>query len=835
MKKFTHLIIILVVLSMFSQISTSDSPREDISGTPPVDPMQSPVTFTDVAATSGFSGIGGTFFSWGDYNNDGYEDLLVNGRKIYRNNGPPNWDFTDVSAAAGIVGGAGNGVWADYDNDGCLDFFANKLWRSNCDGTFTNMTEAAGHITIDWPYGAAGWGDYDRDGYLDLYATGSEGPSGVYHPDMFWHNNGDGTFTEVGTYAFGNGLTWKELINPLYGRGVAWADYNNDGWLDIYITNYRQKFNYLWENDKDGTFTDVAIFKGVFNGAVNLTNNPDPCNNAGHGVGSAWGDYDNDGDLDLYVGNLNHKDWRTSDDSLLYRNEGSGAGYSFTNVRGEAGMHIKPYDVIGPWGDGTCSGSPSHPYPDPGWIWPGPEGDELIMEGVWGDFDNDGWLDLWTPQIYDISYTYAYLYHNNQNGTFEDVAVSAGVHDVYDTYGGAWADYDNDGDLDLVTGARSVGGSGAPKNIMLFRNEMYNPVSNQLNNSWLKVKLKGCANSCAIGARVNVTNGSIAQIREVEAGTGAHSQQNSMVLIYGFGSYYGNVDVSVRWPSGVVSSLIGVALNQTLNLMEANCTAPPTNTTASFWGADNGDLNITWNLSIDDGAGLDNVANYAIYHSNTSYDRSGMFYKFLAEVPNGTNFFNHSGKGMNDTENHFYLVIANSTLGFQVRGPQTAKISKFLQQGNNLISLPVSPYDNDISTVLQSVNYNSAWWFDATDTLDPWKSYNPLKSNNDLGTINHTMGVWINAVSDSYLMITGSVPTTTDIELKMGWNLIGYPSFKQDNISKALSAVPYERVEGFNSSVPERLQLCSESDIMNAGYGYWVKVSTDAILTIMQI
>jgi len=451
-------------------------------------------------------------------------------------------------------------------------------------------------------------------------------------------------------------------------------------------------------------------------------------------------------------------------------------------------------------------------------------------------FDNDGWLDLWAPQIYDTSYSYAYLYHNNQNGTFEDVALSAGVRDVYDTYGGAWADYDNDGDLDLVTGARPIGGASAPKNIMLFRNEMYNPVSNQLNNSWLKVKLKGCgSNSCAIGARVNVTNGSMSQIREVEAGTGAHSQQNSMVLNFGFGSYYGNVDASVRWPSGVVSSLTGIALNQTLNLMEANCTAPPTNLTATFWSAGNDDLNITWTLSIDDGAGLDNVANYAIYHSNTSYDRSGMFYEFLAEIPNGINFYVHPGKGMVDTENHFYLVKANSTLGFQTWGTQTAKISQFLQQGKNLISLPISPYDDDISVVLQTVNYNSAWWFDPLDALNPWKSYNPLKSFNNLGTINHTMGVWIDAASDGYLMVTGSVPTATDIELKMGWNLIGYPSFKQDNVSKALSAVPYERIEGFNASVPEKLQLCNDSDIMNAGYGYWIKVSADATLTIMQV
>lgn len=808
---------------MFSQVSRPYTGIEEPTDSLPIDPMQSPVTFTDVATSVGFDGVGGTFFSWGDYNNDGYEDLLVNGGRLYKNNGPPNWNFAEVTTEAGLTGG-GNGVWGDYDNDGCIDFYANRLWRNNCDGTFTDVTVAAGNIKIIWPYGAAGWGDYDRDGYLDLYAAGAEGPFGVYHPDILWHNNGNGTFSDVSAYAFGNGVTWIEQIMPKYGRGIEWADYNNDGWLDLYVTNYRQQDNYLWENDQDGTFSIVGFLKGVHNGVQNLTNNPDPCNRPGHGVGSAWGDYDNDGDLDLYVGNLNHKDWRTSDDSLLYRNNGPGAGYTFTNVRGEAGMSIKPYDLLGPNFDGSCSGSPTVP------IWTGPQGDELIMEGVWGDFDNDGWIDLFVPQIYDTSYSYSYLYHNNQNGTFTDVAISAGVHDVYDTYGGAWSDYDSDGDLDLVTGGRAQGGVGAPGNIKLFRNNM------ELNNSWLKLNLEGCgSNTCAIGARVNVTNGTLTQIREVEGGTGAHSQQNSVALNFGFGNYYGEVNVTVRWPNGIVNSF-NSTLNQTLYQVETNCTLPPTNPKASFFGTGNDDLNITWTLSADDGAGLDNVANYAIYYSDT-YDRNGMLYTFLTEVPKGTNYYVHPMKGINDTTSHFYLVKANSTLGYQAwTGDQGAKISQFLSQGQNLVSIPIVVNDNDITSVLQTLNYSVAWSYDPQDMLDPWKSYNPLKSYNDLSFINHTMGIWVDVVSDSYLITAGMVPATTDIDLKAGWNLVGYPSFKGKAVAKVLSSVPYERVEGFDaSSVPEKLRLYADSSVLSTGFGFWVKLSSDATLTIKQI
>jgi hypothetical protein len=460
------------------------------------------------------------------------------------------------------------------------------------------------------------------------------------------------------------------------------------------------------------------------------------------------------------------------------------------------------------------------------------------MEGVWGDFDNDGWLDLFTPQIYAFSSSsHTYLYHNNQNGTFTDVAATAGVREVYGTYGGAWADFDNDGDLDLVTGGCDTPSETmsctAPVLIHLFRNDAYEMT--QVDSSYIKVKLEGCgSNTCGIGARVNVTNGTLSQIREVEGGTGAHSQQNSMVLNFGFGDYYGNVDVKVTWPSGIVQTLLGESLNQTLVIIEDECTGAAVNPMAQFEGPGNNDLNVTWTLSPDDGAGLDNVANYAIYYRNNSYDRNGMLYTFLAEVPKGTNYYVDAGKGIGDTYDHFYVIKANSTLGYQTWVDQAAKASRFFTQGVNLVSIPIEPFDEDITVVLQTLDYNTAWWYDPVDTLDHWKSYNPRTSYNDLMKINHTMGVWIDIAMDGFLVTAGRVPETTDIDLKAGWNLIGYPSFKDKTVANALSSVPYDRVDGFEASAIDKLKPLSSGDILSTGYGVWVKVSSDSTLMVSQ-
>jgi hypothetical protein len=507
-----------VALAPEPELSTRSTPTRDI-------------LFTNVTKAVGLGGVTGSFFAWGDYNNDSYQDLLIDGRRLFRNSGPPDWDFTEVTSSSGITDGAG--VWADYNNDGWLDTFGRKLWCNNGDGTFTDVTAIA-LPDYDGTYvAAAGWGDYDRDGWVDLYvARGENWNEGdpIYYPNFLYRNNGDGTFTNVTESA---GVS--DLEEPKYSRGVNWADYNNDGWLDIYVSNYRQLPNYLYENNGNGTFTEVGAEKGVADGPPRTEGNLDPYDRAGHSVGAAWADYDNDGYLDLWVSNLNHKDIRTSDDSLLYHNEGP-PDYTFINMRAEAGIPVKPYL-----------------YPN--------EGDELFVGCAWGDFDNDGDLDLFIPQIYNISYAYSFLYRNNGDGTFTDITEEAGVR-VWDTYGGCWCDYNSDGFLDLITGGR------APYEGGKYEVHLYRGTPND--NSWLQLSLVGVeSNRAAIGTAVRVRAGNDwVQLREVEGGMGCHSHQNSLPLEFGFGNYHGKVDIEIRWANGKVQYLFCVDLNQHLIVRE---------------------------------------------------------------------------------------------------------------------------------------------------------------------------------------------------------------------------------------------------------------------------
>jgi hypothetical protein len=506
--------------------------------------------FVNASGQAGLSGVGGNFFAWGDYDNDGHEDLLVDGARLWRNNGPPSWTFTEVTALSGIGGsGANCGNFADYDNDGLLDIYCPSggwstdydprwdiLWHNNGDGTFTNVTEAAGHVTDSFPSVAAGWGDYDRDGFIDLYVANYENASmSAYYPDVLWHNDGDGTFTNVTVKA---GV--DESADPKPGRGVSWCDYDNDGWPDIFVSNYRLKANYLYVNRHDGTFTEWATHCGVAGEPTNRLGQT----YYGHSVGAAWSDINNDGNFDLWVTNLAHKDAYRGpicDDSELYLNGGlqtSGgltSYYCFTNIRDASGIPVKR--IMG--GE-----------------------DELFVGCAWGDFNNDGYEDLFLPQIYnDVPYAYSFLYQNNGNNTFTDVSGETGLR-VWDTYGGAWCDYDEDGDLDLVTGGKGTSDINGTHEIHLYKNLQ----NDQGQTTWLELRLNGTkSNAAAIGARVYVNYSGLSQMREVQGGMGPHSTQNSLVLHFGLPAGTATVGVAIHWPSGIGQTFTFRAENGELN------------------------------------------------------------------------------------------------------------------------------------------------------------------------------------------------------------------------------------------------------------------------------
>ncbi|MFO8050572.1 MAG: FG-GAP-like repeat-containing protein [Thermoplasmatota archaeon] len=503
-------------------------------------PTAGPVTFTNVSEEVGLSGVNGNHFSWGDMDNDGHEDLLVDGKRLFRNSGPPEFVFTEVTSHAGIASSARSGVWGDMDNDGWLDIFCgggapssdhpthpDLLWHNQKDGTFRRILPEEGAPWDTFPTVASGWADMDRDGFLDIYMVNYENSSLSGYPDHFWMNNGDTSFRNA-TAASG----MSEDDHPYPGRGVSWCDYDMDGFMDAYVSNYRIMPNYLYRNLKNGTMEEISSRAGVEgHGNDHPVTREGPY--FGHSLGSSWGDLDNDGDMDLWVTNLAHKDaWRgpICDDSYLFENLGADMDWTFVDRREGSGIPRK--EIPGALGDG----------------------DELMVSSAMADYDNDGDLDLFIPQIYrDVSYAHSYLYRNDGDLTFTDVSTDSGLR-VWNTYGSAWCDYNEDGWMDLITGGGvwdSDQGEAVHQEIHLFRND-------GSGSHWLEVELEGReSNAPAIGARVEVRvdqdgdgENDLLCVREVQGGTAAQGQQDSMVLHFGLGASVNGLEVTTHWPMG---------------------------------------------------------------------------------------------------------------------------------------------------------------------------------------------------------------------------------------------------------------------------------------------
>jgi len=463
--------------------------------------------YSDVTEASGLTGYKKSRIAWGDYNNDGFDDILFNGNVLLRNN--TDGTFSDVSDAAGISHGITNGgIWADIDRDGFLDFFASssaqsqddKLWRNNGDGTFTDITSSS-PISDTLQTEGAGWGDINGDLYPDLYIANYE-HGGVYdkEPDFLFKNLTNGLFKDV---------TLEEQIVPPFnedqaGRGVNWGDYNNDGLLDIFVSNYRLDKNFLWRNSKGKKFQNVAEEVGVEGNYVDGW--------YGHTIGSEWGDFDNDGDMDLICANLAHPRYiKFSDMTQLFVNDIK--KNQFYDIRESAGI---TYD--------ECHSDPS-----------------------WGDVNGDGYLDLFITSIYPNRRSYLYL--NNGDRTFTDITYLAGVR-TFNSWGAAFSDYDNDGDLDLLV-CSSEG-------VHLFRNDT-------TPKHWIKIKIVDRnGQTPIIGTRIEVIQNEMRQIREIEGGKGT-TNQHSMVQYFGFPAG-DDVSINVYFLDGAMQKYQNQKINQTLTI-----------------------------------------------------------------------------------------------------------------------------------------------------------------------------------------------------------------------------------------------------------------------------
>ena len=480
-----------------------------------------------------------------DYDNDGWLDIfLVNGTRfeakwapgqapvsrLYKNN--RDGTFTDVTAAAGVARtGWGQGVCAgDYNNDGWDDLFVTywgdcALWRNNGTGKFTDVARQAG-VTTNPGNGKQRWNtgcaflDYDKDGHLDLFVANyinfdpktapppesgpclykglmvACGPPGLEGgKNILFHNNGDGTFTDVSEKA---GI----LKTPgTYGLGVLVADLDNDGWPDIYVANDSTSAA-LYKNNHDGTFTDIAIEAGA-------AYSPDGKPQAGMGVAAI--DYDGDGNLDIVKTNF------AGDTSSLYRNMGK---MIFDDRTFQAGLG-RNTRFLG-WGVGFA------------------------------DFDNDGWADIFVcnghvyPEVGETDIESGYrerkiVYQNLGNGKFADVSLSAGpgIAEKVAGRGCAFGDFDNDGDIDVLVNCIND----VPQ---LLRCDQ------STKNNWVKIKTVGVkSNRSGIGSRVYcATEGGRRQMDEVRSG-GSYISQSDLRVHFGIGKA-ASAEIEVRWPSGIV-------------------------------------------------------------------------------------------------------------------------------------------------------------------------------------------------------------------------------------------------------------------------------------------
>jgi hypothetical protein len=469
-----------------------------------------PTTFTRIVTGSIASDVGDSWSAaWGDYNNDGFEDLFVTRNtgqndRLYLNNGDGTFESILIGDVVNDATDSAAGVWADYDNDGHLDLVVTVntfptarpalLYHNQGDGTFVKVT--SGSIATDINLGMKGgsWGDFNNDGHVDLFIAIDGYTDDTQRRDFLYQNSGDGHFTRI--------LTGPVVNDSGRGEQGVWGDFNNDGRLDLFVANTFGQNNFLYRNDGNGSFSRITT------GPI--------ASNGGYSIGAAWGDYNNDGFLDLFVANASFGE---SVRNSFYRNTGTGA-----------------FDRVTSGTIATNTG--------------------LFSSCAWGDYDNDGFLDLFVGSLGGTNA----LYRNHGDGTFTSVTTGSSASDRGDASGCAWADYDNDGFLDLFVA-----------NAFAAQNFLYH--NNGNGNQWLKIRCVGSlSNRAAIGAKIRLQSQNALgvptwQMREISGGSG-YGSQNSLIAHFGLASATNAQTVRIEWPSGIVQTFTNVATKQLLTVTE---------------------------------------------------------------------------------------------------------------------------------------------------------------------------------------------------------------------------------------------------------------------------
>ncbi len=452
-----------------------------------------PTRFRDRTAELGLQ-LANSAACWVDVDQDGWTDLCAGG-VVWRNENGKT--FRQLATGVGEV------VAADFDNDGFPDLFSwsqLRVYRNRAGQSFEpleNMPELPKCVSR-----GACWGDFNRDGCADVYVGGYEDwDAGITYPDLLLMGERGTSFR----------LAWSEARYRT--RGVTACDFDEDGDLDIYTSNYRLQPNVLWLNNGQGELTDVAAERNA------LATSPGFA--GGHSIGAAWADFDNDGRFDLFAGNFAHVDGRGDQPkSRFLRNLGAEQRYAFDD-RGPCGVFYQ----------------------------------ESYASPAVADFDLDGDVDLFFTTVYGTASfgrpNHPVLFQNDGKWAFVDQTAGAELASLPPTYQAAWADFDRDGDLDLVTGGK------------LFENQA--PRAH-----WLEVILQGdgrTTNRSAVGAQVRIPLGESKLTRHVEAGTG-EGNQNDLVLHFGLGTHAAPVRLEILWPDGSLQSVEGVSVDRRVSVRQ---------------------------------------------------------------------------------------------------------------------------------------------------------------------------------------------------------------------------------------------------------------------------
>ncbi len=446
--------------------------------------------------------------NWVDTNNDGFMDCMItNGpsggqnNKLYLNNGTGGFTAIINDTIVKDNKPSDGSTWADMNNDGDMDCFVvnwynvnNMLYSNNGSGAFTQTS--SGPTVNDFGYSeTAAWGDYDNDGLVDLYVTNSSGVK----KNFLYHNSGNSVFTKIllGTH-----------VNDAYdSRSVNWTDIDNDNDLDLFVTNETNQNENIYRNDGSGTFTK-------------LTTGP-LLNNFGNTMSGSWGDYDNDGDLDVFLANEGSA-------NALFRNDGN---FNFTKIIND-----------------TVVKSIGHSF-----------------SSSWSDIDNDGDIDLFvTNAFYSTQKQLNFFYLNNGNGSFTRNSTDIVAMDSTWAYGCAFGDYDNDGFEDLAVATTRFANVDRPE--LLYHN-------NGNANNWITIHLIGMqANKAAIGTKIKVKaiiNGNpVWQMREISA-QNAYCSQNDIRAHFGLGNAPQIDSIKVEWMPGTIEILTNANLNQIITITQS--------------------------------------------------------------------------------------------------------------------------------------------------------------------------------------------------------------------------------------------------------------------------